>query len=113
MYLQRRQYRLFDIVHQHIDALHMGRTQLLAQTLSAHETALLKKECVARLVKGNIAQGLDIIVRHPVHGALVTVDPDALPETMDSWLTGLRMYAMQVAVSGSILGLADMKVCVH
>jgi dedicator of cytokinesis protein 3 len=99
VYLQKREYRVFDIVHQHIDALHMGRRQLLAQTLSVEETALLKKECVARLVKGNVAQGLEVIVRHPVNGGLVVVDPEAAREDMDGWLTAVRMYAMQVAVS--------------
>lgn len=99
VYLQRREYRVFDIVHQHIDALHMGRRQLLAQTLSVEETALLKKECVARLVKGNVAQGLEVIVRHPVNGGLVLVDPEAAREGTDGWLTAVRMYAMQVAVS--------------
>jgi dedicator of cytokinesis protein 3 len=40
-YLARRDYKLFHTVRDHIEALHLGRRQLLAQTLSAEETVNL------------------------------------------------------------------------
>ncbi|TCD65187.1 hypothetical protein EIP91_003009 [Steccherinum ochraceum] len=75
-YLARRDYRMFQIVREHIETLHLGRRQLLAQTLSAEETVNLRRQCVARLVSGNVVQvqGLDIIVRHPTWGGLVNSD---------------------------------------
>ncbi|KAF9245029.1 hypothetical protein BU15DRAFT_59190 [Melanogaster broomeanus] len=73
-YLARRQYGLFHTVKGHIEALHLGRRQLLVQTLSAEETVALRRDCVARLVTGNVVQDLDIIVRHPTWGSLVAVD---------------------------------------
>jgi dedicator of cytokinesis protein 3 len=97
-YLSRRDYRLFNIVREHIEALHLGRRQLLAQTLSAEETLSLRRDCVARLVKGNVAQNLDVIVRHPAWGALVTVDVEGEID-MRSWVGAIPMYAMQVALA--------------
>ncbi|KAF8135611.1 hypothetical protein EV363DRAFT_1396094 [Boletus edulis] len=73
-YLARRHYALFHNVKSHVEALHLGRRQLLANTLSAEETITLRRDCVARLVTGNMVQDLDIIVRHPTWGALVSVD---------------------------------------
>ncbi|KAF5386256.1 hypothetical protein D9615_002431 [Tricholomella constricta] len=97
-YLARRDYKLFHIVREHIEALHLGRRQLLAQTLSAEETVNMRRECVTRLVTGNLVQGLDVIVRHPTWGALVSVDVegDINPR---SWVSAVRMYAMQSSLA--------------
>lgn len=97
-YLARRDYKLFHTVRDHIEALHLGRRQLLAQTLSEEETINLRRECVARLVSGNIVQGLDVIVRHPTWGALVTVDVEGEVDPR-SWVSGVRMYAMQTSLA--------------
>ncbi|KAK2467786.1 hypothetical protein APHAL10511_000081 [Amanita phalloides] len=94
-YLARRDYKLFHTVREHIEALHLGRRQLLAQTLSAEETNNLRRECVTRLVCANIVQDLDIIVRHPSWGGLVTVDVGSDIENRN-WVSAIRMYTMQV-----------------
>ncbi|THH08148.1 hypothetical protein EW145_g2899 [Phellinidium pouzarii] len=98
LYLARRDYKLFYTVRDHIESLHLGRRQLLAQTLSAEETVSLRRECVARLVSGNVVQGLDVIVRHPTWGGLVTVDVEGEIDPR-SWVSAVRMYAMQVALA--------------
>ncbi|KAH7888385.1 hypothetical protein F5I97DRAFT_2002325 [Phlebopus sp. FC_14] len=98
IYLARRDYGLFHTVKAHIEALHLGRRQLLAQTLSAEETIALRRECVLRLVSGNMVQDLDIIVRHPTWGALVTVDVEGEIDPR-SWVSAVRMYAMQTALA--------------
>lgn len=123
-YLSRRDYRTFTAVREHIDALHLGRRQLLARTLegvggsasvgliSADEAVALRRECVMRLVRGNVAQGLDVLVRHPAGGALVGVEADftptpitananAAPKRSDTsnWVSSIRMYAMQSALA--------------
>lgn len=95
-YLARRDYKLFQIIREEIEKLHLGRRQLLAKTLSSEETVNLRRQCVARLVRGNIMQGLDIIVRHPTWGGLVTVDVEGELD-MRSWISAVRMYAMQVS----------------
>ena len=97
-YLARRDYKLFHTVRDHIEALHLGRRQLLAQTLSTEETVHLRRDCVARLVSGNIVQGLDVIVRHPTWGALVTVDIEGEIDPR-SWVSAVRMYAMQTSLA--------------
>jgi dedicator of cytokinesis protein 3 len=97
-YLARRQYALFHTVKSHIEALHLGRTQLLAHTLSTEETTALRRDCVARLVTGNMVQNLDIIVRHPTWGALVAVDVEGEVDPR-SWVSAVRMYAMQTALA--------------
>ncbi|KAF5370873.1 hypothetical protein D9758_002073 [Tetrapyrgos nigripes] len=97
-YLASRDYKLFHLVREHIEALHLGRRQLLAQTLSAEETISMRRDCVIRLVSGNLAQGLDVIVRHPTWGGLVTVDADG-PIDNRSWVSAIRMYAMQMALA--------------
>lgn len=98
LYLARRDYTLLHTVRDHIEALHLGRRQLLAQTLSAEETVELRKDCVARLVMGNVVQGLDVIVRHPTWGGLVTVDVEGEIDPR-SWVSAVRMYAMQVSLA--------------
>ncbi|TFK44595.1 cytoplasmic protein [Crucibulum laeve] len=97
-YLARRDYKLFHIVREHIEALHLGRRQLLAQTLSAEETINMRRECVTRLVSGNLVQGLDVIVRHPTWGGLVTVDVEGDVDPR-SWVSAVRMYAMQISLA--------------
>lgn len=97
-YLARRDYKLFQVIREQIEALHLGRRQLLANTLSSEETVNLRRQCVARLVRGNIMQGLDIIVRHPTWGGLVTVDVEGDLD-MSSWVSAVRMYAMQVSLA--------------
>lgn len=97
-YLARRDYKLFMIVRDHIEALHLGRRQLLANTLSAEETLNMRRDCVTRLVSGNLVQGLDVIVRHPTWGGLVTVDVEGDIDPR-SWVSAVRMYAMQVSLA--------------
>jgi dedicator of cytokinesis protein 3 len=97
-YLARREYRTFGVVRAHIEALHLARRQLLAQTFSAEETTRLRRECVLRLASGNIAQGLHVVVRHPTWGALATVNVDGERDAR-SWMSAVRMYALQVALA--------------
>ncbi|GAA5859498.1 hypothetical protein JCM1840_004642 [Sporobolomyces johnsonii] len=99
-HLYHRDYALFESVRNHLEVLHAGRKQLLARTLSQEESLKLRKEAVARLVQGNIEQGLDIIVRHPVWGGLVDVNVEGEIERK-GWLSIVRMYAMQVALAYS------------
>jgi dedicator of cytokinesis protein 3 len=97
-YLAHRDYQLFRTVREHIEALHLGRRQLLAHTLSDEETANLRRDCVARLVSGNIVQNLDVIVRHPNGGGLVTVDVEGDIDTRN-WMSAVRMYALQASLA--------------
>lgn len=97
-YLARRDYKLFHVVREHIEALHSGRRQLLVQTLNAEETINMRRECVIRLVSGNLVQGLDVIVRHPTWGGLVNVDIENVPDPR-SWISAVRMYAMQTSLA--------------
>jgi dedicator of cytokinesis protein 3 len=97
-YLSRRDYKLFQTVRNHIEELHLGRRQLLAQTLSAEETVNLRRDCVGRLVRGNVAQELEVIVRHPAWGGLVTVEVEGDFDPR-SWVGAIPMYAMQVGLA--------------
>ena len=97
-YLARREYQLFQTVREHIEALHLGRRQLLTQTLSDEETANLRRDCVARLVSGNIVQNLDVIVRHPSGGGLVTVDVEGEIDTRN-WMSAVRIYTLQASLA--------------
>ncbi|KAH9858640.1 cytoplasmic protein [Lenzites betulinus] len=97
-YLAQRDYRLFNIVREYIEVLHLGRRQLLSLTLSSEETVNLRRECVARLVSGNLLQGLDVIVRHPTWGGLVNVDVEGEIDPR-SWMSAVRMYALQAALA--------------
>ena len=97
-YLARRDYQLFQTVREHIEALHLGRRQLLTQSLSEEETANLRRDCVTRLVSGNIVQNLDVIVRHPTGGGLVTVDVEGEIDTRN-WMSAVRMYALQASLA--------------
>ncbi|PWN43738.1 hypothetical protein IE81DRAFT_67371 [Ceraceosorus guamensis] len=98
-YLARRDYGLFNAVREHTDLLHVARRQLLAQTLSAEEVSKLRRECVARLVKGNVLQGLDVIVRHPGRGGLVDVDFTGKDSDPESWVSGIRLFALQASLA--------------
>ncbi|KAE9401567.1 cytoplasmic protein [Gymnopus androsaceus JB14] len=97
-YLARRDYRLFQVLREHIEALHLGRRQLLAQTLNEEETVSMRRDCVVRLVKGNLVQGLDVIVRHPSWGGLVTVEIEGEIDSR-TWVSAVRMYSMQVTLA--------------
>lgn len=97
-YLANREYRLFDIVMQHIDCLFVGRRQILAQTHSEDELASVMRECVSRLVKCNVAQGLDVIVRSLKDGSVMVVDRDRI-FAGTSWISGITCYVYQVQVS--------------
>ncbi|KAK0461408.1 uncharacterized protein EV420DRAFT_1619788 [Desarmillaria tabescens] len=97
-YLARRDYKLFHVVKGHIEALHLGRLQLLAETLSAEETVNMRRDCVTRLVSGNLVQGLDVIVRHPSWGGLVTVDVEGDVDER-SWVSAVRMFTMQTSLA--------------
>lgn len=98
-YLGQRDYALLNTVKEQIEVLYMARKQLLAQTLSAEEVSKLRRECVARLVKGNIAQGLDVIVRHPGRGGLIDFDINSKDADPDSWVSGIRLFALQAALA--------------
>ncbi|KAG6857266.1 hypothetical protein H0H87_007099 [Tephrocybe sp. NHM501043] len=107
-YLARRNYKLFHVVREHIEALHLGRRQLLAQTLSAEETVNMRRECVTRLVSGNLVQGLDVIVRHPTWGGLLSVDVEGDIDPR-SWVSAVRMYAMQTSLAYLTLSSDDVR----
>ncbi|EST06223.1 Dedicator of cytokinesis C-terminal [Kalmanozyma brasiliensis GHG001] len=98
-YLGQRDYGLLNTVKEQIEALYTARKQLLAQTLSAEEVTKLRRECVARLVKANVAQGLDVIVRHPGRGGLVDFDLTSKSADPDSWVSGIRLSALQAALA--------------
>lgn len=104
-YLAQRDYRLFHVVREYIEVLHLGHRQLLSQTLSSEETVNLRRECVARLVSGNLLQGLDVIVRHPSWGGLVNVDVKGEIDHR-SWMSTVRMYALQAALTNMDVTLA-------
>jgi dedicator of cytokinesis protein 3 len=83
---------------QHIDALYLGRRQLIQQTLSADELQRVRRECVSRLVKCNVAQGLEVIVRSLEDGSVVVVDRNRSFDGA-SWVGGVEAYVKQVQVS--------------
>jgi dedicator of cytokinesis protein 3 len=99
-YLANREYRLFSTVTQHIDALFLGRRQLLTQTLSVDELTRVRKECVSRLVKCNVAQGLEVIVRSLDDGSVLVVEKDRAYAGA-SWVGGIACYVYQIQVSMS------------
>ncbi|WAR56682.1 hypothetical protein PtB15_7B532 [Puccinia triticina] len=99
VHLHRRRYQLFHLMKLQIEALHMGRRQLLAQTLSTEEAAKLRRDLVNRLVYGNYIQRLDIIVRHPDYGALVDSEVEIEAVDSRSWMSIIRMYVYQVKLA--------------
>lgn len=96
-YLANREYRLFSTVTQHIDALLLGRRQLLSHMLSVDELTRVRRECVSRLAKCNVAQGLDIIVRSLEDGSVVVFEKDKA-YVGASWASGIACYAQQIQV---------------
>ncbi|KAL7418467.1 Deoxycytidine kinase 1 [Cryptotrichosporon argae] len=97
-YLANREYRLFNAVVQHIDALFLGRRQLLSQMLTEDELVRVRRECVSRLVKCNVAQGLEVIVRSLEDGSIVVVDKDkALGGS--TRIGGIPAYVYQVQLA--------------
>jgi dedicator of cytokinesis protein 3 len=83
---------------QHIDCLFSGRRQLLAQTHTEEELARVRRECVSRLVKCNVAQGLDVIVRSLHDGSVMVTDREkAFAGT--SCISGITAYVYQIQVS--------------
>ena len=85
---------------QHIDCLYVGRRQLLAQTHSEDELGQVRKECVSRLVKCNVAQGLEVVVRSLDDGSVLVVDRERAFGP-NSWISGIAAYVYQVQVSHS------------
>nr|XP_019044242.1 hypothetical protein I302_07525 [Kwoniella bestiolae CBS 10118]OCF23172.1 hypothetical protein I302_07525 [Kwoniella bestiolae CBS 10118] len=97
-YLANREYRLFGTVMQHIDALFLGRRQLLSQTLSEDELVRIRRECVSRLVKCNVAQGLEVIVRSLEDGSVMVVDKERA-HAGANWVGGIACYVYQVQLA--------------
>ncbi|KPV73694.1 uncharacterized protein RHOBADRAFT_54888 [Rhodotorula graminis WP1] len=97
-HLYRRNYVLFDTVREHITVLHAARKQLLSGALSADERRSPRRDAVARLVQGNVEQGLDVIVRDPRSGGLVDVNVEGEVDH-ESSLSVVKMYAAQVALA--------------
>lgn len=97
-YLYKRDYSMFQTVKAHIEALHLGRRQLLSKTLSMDEAKRLRRDLVDRLVLSNIQQGLDIVVRHPTWGALADVEAYGDIDER-AWMSAVRMYRMGVELA--------------
>ena len=74
------------------------RRQRVSQTLIDAELALLKRECVSRLVKCNVAQGLEVIVRSLEDGSVVVVDRERATTEL-SRVGTITAYVYQVQVS--------------
>jgi dedicator of cytokinesis protein 3 len=87
---------------QHIDCLYVGRRQLLAQTHSEDELSQVRKECVSRLVKCNVAQGLEVIVRSLDDGSVLVVDRERA-DGSNNWISGIAAYVYQVQVCSLLL----------
>ena len=97
-HLRKRDYNTFHALRKHIDALHVGRKQLLGKTLSEDELSHLRRDLADQLVTANIEQGLDIVVRHPVSGALADVESDG-PIDKKAWMSAVRMYKMSMELA--------------
>lgn len=82
---------------QHIDCLYVGRRQILAQTHSEDELSQVRRECVSRLVKCNVAQGLDVIVRSLEDGSVLVIDRERA-YSGTNWISGIAAYVYQVQV---------------
>jgi dedicator of cytokinesis protein 3 len=90
---------------QHIDCLFSGRRQLLAQTHTDEELARVRRECVSRLVKCNVAQGLDVIVRSLHDGSVMVTDMDKATDKEflgSNWISGITCYVYQIQVGTSL-----------
>ena len=65
----------------------------------------MRPECVARLVSGNILQGLGVIVRHRSWGCLVNMDVEGEIDHRRR-MSAVRMYALQAALTNMDVTLA-------
>jgi dedicator of cytokinesis protein 3 len=97
-HLLRRDYKKYREVKAATEYLHLGRRQLLNANLSTDELQRLRQDLVDRLVQSSIQQGSDIVVRHPLYGALADVDAH---EQVDerAWMSGVRMYKLGVELA--------------
>lgn len=93
-HLSNRDYAKFHEIKREMDTLHSARRQLLSGALSRQEAEQIRADLVQRLAKGNSAQGLDLIVRHPTHGSLVEVDTLG-----PSWVSVVQLYSMQAKLA--------------
>ncbi|GEM10501.1 dedicatorof cytokinesis 3/4/5 [Rhodotorula toruloides] len=72
--------------------------QLLSKSLDSGDAVRLRREAVAHLVAGNVAQGLDGIVRHPQSGALAETNVEGDVDER-AWMTVLELYKKQVELA--------------
>lgn len=96
-HLHRRDYALFSSVKERFDFLHSGRRRLLSKQLDSAEEETLKEGLVDCLARGNIEQGLDIIVRHPQTGTVVDAEIEGLAAS-PSWLSIVRLCELYLLV---------------
>lgn len=66
--------------------------------LSDDELVRVRRECVSRLVKCNVAQGLDVIVRSFEDGSMVVVDKKRA-YSGTRWAGGISCYVYQVRLA--------------
>ncbi|GAA5897476.1 guanine nucleotide exchange factor DCK1 [Sporobolomyces salmoneus] len=97
-HLSHRDYSRFSSIKRRFDTLHSGRRRLISRKLDAGEEGELKKELVECLARGNVEQGLEIIVRHPSIGTLIDADLESMAE-QSSWSSIVRLYATQVSLA--------------
>ena len=97
-YLLKRDYTMFNTVKAHIEALHIGRRQLLSKALSVDELTRLRRDLVDRLAAANLLQGLDLVVRDPDSGAVADVEAEGVIDKR-SWMSGVRMYKLGVELA--------------
>ncbi|KAI8846141.1 dedicator of cytokinesis-domain-containing protein [Chytridium lagenaria] len=88
-------YALFSTIKTLFHLLFQGRRQLLSQTLSQEELVKYRRTLVSKLEAGNIAQGLDLIIRHPEKGHLVG-------EKSFSVVKLLKMHMEHTVVAGAV-----------
>lgn len=93
-HLAKRDYAQFHQIKREMDSLHQARRQLLSGALSRQESEQVRFDLVRRLALGNQAQGLDLIVRHPLHGSLVDIDTPG-----PSWVSAVQLYSMQAKLA--------------
>jgi hypothetical protein len=105
-YLHKRDYAMFQSVKAHIEALHLGRRQLLSKSLSVDELSRLRASLVERLHRSSLEQGLDLVVRHPTWGAMADVEAYGDIDRK-AWMSGVRMYKMAVDMAYSDVSLRE------
>ncbi|GAA97961.1 uncharacterized protein L969DRAFT_167041 [Mixia osmundae IAM 14324] len=111
-YLYRGDYELFDSVKAAIEALHIGRKQLLSNILGTEERVHLRQSLIAQLAAGNAAQELDLIVRHPMTGCLADVDHDDHIDD-NAWMSVIEMYKQQIKMASDEPTASDVKSDFH